>query len=60
MAKRVPAWDARTGEKLPHNVPQEWFDHDLFPNLTDKEPKGAGKPAAPAATTARAAGSKEA
>lgn len=58
MAKRVPAWDTRTGEKLPDNVPQEWFD--LFPHLTDKEPKGAGKPAAPAATTARAAGSKEA
>lgn len=45
MPKMITAWDARTGKKLPGSVPQEWFDRDLFPNLTDKEPKGAGKSA---------------
>lgn len=30
MAKMVKAWNARTGEPLPHQVPQSWLDKGLF------------------------------
>lgn len=41
MNDRINVWDSRTGEKLPQPVPRAWMEHDLFPHLTDKEPRSA-------------------
>ena len=35
----VPAWDTRTGEKLPNDVPKHWLDNKLFPHLIGRAPR---------------------
>lgn len=44
MAKMVPAWDKRTGRKLPNEVPKSWLDKGIFPNLAGS-PQGAASAA---------------
>lgn len=38
----VPAWDTRTGQKLPNDVPQSWLDQNIFPYLTGTAPVAKG------------------
>jgi len=33
----VPAWDTRTGQKLPNDVPKAWLQKKLFPHLVGSE-----------------------
>ena len=35
----VPAWDTRTGEKLPNDVPKHWLDNKIFPYLIGRAPR---------------------
>ena len=42
MGKFVPAWDKRTGRKLPNDVPERWLRKGTFPNLV-ASPQAAAK-----------------
>ena len=42
MVKFVPAWDKRTGHKLPNDVPQKWLRKGTFPHLADSQQAAAG------------------
>ena len=37
MVKLVPAWDKRTGRKLPNDVPERWLRKGTFPHLADSQ-----------------------
>lgn len=37
----VPAYDARTGKKLPQLVPDHWFDHPVLKRGIRRAPKSA-------------------
>ncbi len=54
MAKFVPAYDTRTGKKLPHFVPPEHhIDHPVIGRFLSRTPpraKASGRKAAEAAT----------
>lgn len=42
MTKLVPAWDKRTGKRLPNPVPESWLRKNTFPRLASAPPsKGA-------------------
>lgn len=49
----VPAYDTRTGKKLPHHVPEHHLDHPRLGKHLARTPRGksAGAKAAKAATT---------
>ncbi|GAB6937076.1 hypothetical protein ACQP60_18950 [Isoptericola variabilis] len=52
MAKFVPAYDTRTGKKLPHFVPEHHIDHPVIGRFLSRTPraKASGRKAAEAAT----------
>lgn len=37
MVKFVPAWDKRTGHKLPNDVPERWLRKGTFPHLAGSQ-----------------------
>ena len=51
----LPAYDRRTGRKLPHFVPEHWFDHPVLGQHVRRTPRNAAAnkknttPQAPAA-----------
>ena len=62
MARFLPAYNARTGRKLPNFVPEHWFDHPVLGKNLRRTPRSAGKKAeatAAADTKAPASGDDE-
>lgn len=61
----VPAYDRRTGRKLPHYVPEHWFDHPVLGKHVRRTPRNAAanqkkaEDQAAATTQAPAAGDNE-
>lgn len=41
MARFVPAYDRRTGRKLPHFIPEAWFDHPVLGQHVRRTPRNA-------------------
>lgn len=41
MSRFLPAYDPRTGRKLPHYVPEHWFDHPVIGKTVRRTPKSA-------------------
>jgi len=37
----VPAYDSRTGRKMPHHVPEHWFDHPVLGKHVRRTPRNA-------------------
>ena len=37
----LPAYDRRTGRKLPHFVPEHWFDHPVLGQHVRRTPRNA-------------------
>ncbi len=38
----LPAYDVRTGRKLPHYVPEHWFDHPVWGKTVRRTPRSSG------------------
>ena len=55
----IPAWDKRTGRKLPEPVPASWIAKGTFAYLTDKEPTSAEVKAAKADAEKQATADKK-
>lgn len=41
MSRFLPAYDPRTGRKLPHYVPEHWFNHPVIGKTVRRTPKSA-------------------
>lgn len=60
MARFLPAYNRRTGRKLPNFVPEHWFDHPVLGQHVRRTPRNAAanrKP--PTSPTAPATGDNE-